>query len=62
MSLAGVGVDIVEIARMDAILRRTPRFRARVFTPEERSYCDARSRPAAHYAARFAAREAVLKA
>lgn len=62
MALAGVGVDIVEIARMQQILERTPRFRERVFTDEERAYCDSKARPAAHYACRFAAREAVLKA
>lgn len=62
MALAGVGVDMVEIARMERILRRTPRFRERVFSEEERTFCDATARPAAHYACRFAAREAVLKA
>lgn len=62
MALAGVGVDMVEIARMERILKRTPRFARRVFTDEERAYCEATTRPAAHYACRFAAREAVLKA
>ena len=59
---AGIGVDIVEIPRMEAILQRTPSFAQRVFTDEEREYCESTSRPAAHYACRFAAREAVLKA
>lgn len=62
MALAGVGVDIVEIARMERILERTPRFAQRVFTEEERRYCEHTARPAAHYACRFAAREAVVKA
>lgn len=62
MALAGVGVDIVEIARMERILQRTPRFARRVFTDEERAYCESTPRPAAHYACRFAAREATLKA
>lgn len=62
MALAGVGVDIVEIARMEQILERTPRFAQRVFTEDERIYCENAVRPAAHYACRFAAREAVLKA
>ncbi|WP_204829611.1 holo-ACP synthase [Olsenella sp. CU969] len=62
MACAGVGVDMVEIARMERVLERTPRFRERVFTAEERAYCDGRARPAESYAARFAAREAVLKA
>ena len=62
MAEAGIGVDIVEISRMKSILEKTPAFARRVFTDEERAYCDASSRPAAHYASRFASREAVLKA
>lgn len=62
MAEAGIGVDIVEIHRMEDILSRTPSFATRLFTDEERAYCDASARPAAHYACRFAAREAVLKA
>lgn len=62
MAEAGIGVDIVEISRMEQILQRTPSFAVRMFTDEERAYCDASARPAAHYACRFAAREAVLKA
>ena len=62
MALAGIGVDIVEIARMERALKRTPSFRTRLFTAEARAYCDSSARPAEHYAARFAAREAVLKA
>ena len=45
------------------MLLRTPRFRERVFTAAERAYCDGRGAVAAeHYAARFAAKEAMLKA
>jgi len=45
------------------VLLRTPRFVERVFTPAERAYCDGRGAVAAqHYAARFAAKEAALKA
>ena len=62
MALAGIGVDIVDIARMERVLERTPRFAQRVFTEDERAYCDSTGRPAAHYACRFAAREAVVKA
>ncbi len=58
----GLGVDIVEIARMRAILERTPSFRMRVFSEDERAYCDKTAQPAIHYATRFAAKEAVLKA
>lgn len=61
-SQVGLGVDIVEIERMRNILERTPSFRERVFSEDERAYCDATSCPEAHYATRFAAKEAVLKA
>ena len=58
----GLGVDIVEIARMKAILSRSPKFAEKVFSEDERAYCDKTSAPEAHYATRFAAKEAVLKA
>lgn len=58
----GLGVDIVEIERMRRILKRSPAFARKVFSSEERSYCDATSSPETHYATRFAAKEAVLKA
>jgi holo-[acyl-carrier protein] synthase len=61
-SQAGLGVDIIEIARMERALRRTPRFRQRVFSEGEREYAEKKSRPPVHYALFFAAREAVLKA
>ncbi|MDZ4167899.1 MAG: holo-ACP synthase [Coriobacteriia bacterium] len=60
--IAGLGVDIVEIDRMREALRRHPRIRERLFSEEERAYCDARNKPEIHYAMRFAAKEAVLKA
>ncbi len=48
---------------MRAVIERTPRFVARVFTAAERAYCNGRGALAAqHYAARFAAKEAALKA
>ena len=58
----GLGVDIVEIERMKALLERRPRFAEQVFSPEERAYCDGTASPATHYATRFAAKEAVVKA
>jgi holo-[acyl-carrier protein] synthase len=60
--IKGLGVDIVEIGRMREALRRHPRMRERIFSAEERAYCDSRGRPEVHYALRFAAKEAVLKA
>lgn len=64
--ILGFGLDLVDIARMARILAGPParveRFLARVFTPGERAYCDARQDRASHYAARFAAKEAAVKA
>lgn len=57
-----VGVDIVEIERMKKILKRTPSFAEKVFSEQECQYCEKTSSPAIHYAARFAAKEAVVKA
>ncbi|HEV2829510.1 MAG TPA: holo-ACP synthase [Pyrinomonadaceae bacterium] len=61
--IVAIGIDIIEVARIREVLLRTPRFRERVFTAVEREYCDGRGAVAAqHYAARFAAKEAALKA
>lgn len=60
--ITGLGVDIVEIDRMRVALARHPHMRERLFSAEERSYCEGRNRPEIHYAMRFAAKEAVLKA
>jgi holo-[acyl-carrier protein] synthase len=61
--IISIGIDMIEVRRVREVLGRTPRFRERVFTAAERDYCDARGAAAAqHYAARFAAKEAALKA
>jgi holo-[acyl-carrier protein] synthase len=61
--ILSIGIDIIEVARIREVLLRTPRFAERVFTQAERDYCDSRGVVSAqHYAARFAAKEAALKA
>ncbi len=64
--IVGLGLDLVDISRMARILGGPPgrveRFLARVFTAGERAFCDARADRPARYAARFAAKEAALKA
>ena len=61
--IISIGIDIIEVKRVREVLLRTPRFAERVFTAAERAYCDSRGAVAAqHYAARFAAKEAALKA
>ncbi len=58
-----VGADVVEVARVERILSRwNTSFTRRCFTPEEITYCEAKHRPAQHYAGRLAAKEAVYKA
>lgn len=60
--VAGLGVDIVDIERMKRAIERSPHLPERIFTQEERDYCEGKSHPETHYALRFAAKEAVLKA
>jgi len=61
--ILGVGLDVVEVARVRASVRRSgERFSQRVFTPAEIAYCAGRARKFEHLAARFAAKEATLKA
>ncbi len=56
------GVDLIEIARIERALDRRPRLAGRLFTDAELAYAEARARPARHLAARFAAKEAAIKA
>lgn len=61
--LEGLGVDIVEVARIEKALKKWgERFLQRVFTQRERDYCSKKAHPQQSLAARFAAKEAVLKA
>ena len=60
--IAGVGVDVMEIGRFADALARRPRLAERCFTDAERAYCLAKPFPPQHFAARFAAKEAVGKA
>jgi len=61
--IIGIGTDLVEIDRFRSALRRHgERLLRKVFTEEERCYCESRMNRLAHYTARFAGKEAVLKA
>ena len=63
MKLFGIGIDVVEVERIESSMAEFgERFATKIFTAGERAYCDAQKRPAIHYAARFAAKEAVAKA
>jgi holo-[acyl-carrier protein] synthase len=60
--VGGVGIDLLEVERLERALERRPRLADRVFTEAERAYAAARARPGLHLAARFCAKEAVAKA
>jgi holo-[acyl-carrier protein] synthase len=62
VDIVGLGVDLVDVARVQGVLTRRPTFPKRVFTPEEIAYCERQANPAESYAARWAAREACRKA
>jgi holo-[acyl-carrier protein] synthase len=57
-----VGIDLLEIERLEQALERRPRLADRLFTDAERAYAASRARPGQHLAARFCAKEAVAKA
>lgn len=60
--LVGLGADLIEVERVRGVLERQGRrFLERVFTEEEQAYCASKAHPHKHYAARFAAKEAVSK-
>ena len=60
--VAGVGIDLIEIERVERALERRPRLANRLFTQAELAYACERARPGRHLAARFTAKEAVIKA
>jgi holo-[acyl-carrier protein] synthase len=63
VNVKGIGIDLVRIPRMREVIERwEERFLRRVFTDAEIAYCRSRRDPVPHFAARFAAKEAALKA
>jgi holo-[acyl-carrier protein] synthase len=58
----GMGTDIFETERMATLVARGRPYLETIFTDTEMNYCESKARPAEHYAARYAAKEAVLKA
>lgn len=61
--ILGVGIDIVDVTRIEALLTKYgARFIARIFTRGEAVYCESKNNPSLHLAARFAAKEAAMKA
>jgi len=63
MNIFGIGIDVVEVTRIESSIEAFgERFIRRIFTDAERDYCQKQKFPAIHFAARFAAKEAVAKA
>jgi len=60
--IIGIGIDIVDISSFTESFNKSKRFRQRVFTENEIAYCESKSNKYQHYAVRFAAKEAVMKA
>lgn len=60
--IAGIGTDIIEVQRVLEKIDKNQGFREATFSPEEIDYCENKPRRGEHYAARFAAKEALLKA
>jgi holo-[acyl-carrier protein] synthase len=60
--ISGIGIDIIEVARVRRLGSKSPRFLERIFTPGEIAYCSKKKNQYQHFAARFAAKEAFFKA
>ena len=60
--IVGIGTDIIDVNRIHRVIERNGAFVTKVFTPLEITYCNAKAAKAQSYAARFAAKEATMKA
>jgi len=60
--IIGIGTDIIAVARIGRLIERNPRFVEKVYSASEQEYCQSKANPAQSYAARFAAKEAFMKA
>jgi holo-[acyl-carrier protein] synthase len=58
----GIGTDIIETGRIQTVMERDLGFREKIFSAGEISYCEAKKNKYQHYAARFSAKEAFMKA
>lgn len=60
--ITGIGIDIIEVARIKKVLEKNPAFKEKVFTKHEIEYCESKADPGLSYSVRFAAKEAFMKA
>ena len=58
----GIGIDIIEVNRIQKLISRGARYQKRIFTENEIEYCESKKNKEQNYAARFAAKEAFMKA
>jgi len=58
----GIGTDIIEVSRIQKVMERQIGFRDKIYTPGEIEYCESKKNKYQHYAVRFSAKEAFLKA
>lgn len=58
----GIGIDIIEVSRIQAVMEKDIGFREKIFTPGEIEYCETKKHKHENYAARFSAKEAFMKA
>ena len=58
----GIGTDIIEVSRIQAVMEKDIGFREKIFTPGEIEYCETKKHKYENYAARFSAKEAFMKA
>ena len=58
----GVGTDIIEVERVARVVSKGRQYLETIFTDKEMDYCESKARKSEHYAARYAAKEALLKA
>ena len=61
MRIVGLGIDLADIDRVEAVLAKYPRFAERCFTEHEQEYAHRYAKPGRRFAARFAGKEAVMK-
>jgi holo-[acyl-carrier protein] synthase len=62
MTVFGVGIDMIEVERIQSSIAKEQGFRELVFSAKEIAYCESKTNKYQHYAARFAAKEAFFKA
>jgi holo-[acyl-carrier protein] synthase len=60
--IAGIGIDIIDIARVKKVIEKNPAFIRKIFSDREIEYCESKADPSLSFAVRFAAKEAFMKA